>query len=389
MKILYVTNTPISLSETFISHLVHGLSLHGHDVVLACGSGSAASIPGVAVRQLDLDSRMLQRPAVRLAMKLSLGSAWEHRRMSLRQRRASRRLAALGLSERPELVLFDYGVTAAASYRWAVEGGVPFVVLINGYDASSALSDSGYQDALLQACSSSLLTVVPSAHLGRRLELIGVPADKIEVIPYSPDYERVSRAEAVPEVAGRVASLGRLHPQKCPVALVHMMAELRRENPDAALMIVGDGPSRSEAERAIRRLALDRHVTLLGAMQHERALEVVASASVFVQHSVTTEYGDQEGFPVSLAEAAAMGKAIVSTIHSGIPENIVDGETGFLVQEHDFRGHARRVGQLLADPALRRRMGVAARARIRAICPPYGRAERLIASVERRRGRLV
>jgi colanic acid/amylovoran biosynthesis glycosyltransferase len=385
MRILYVTYTSISLSETFITHVLDGLSRAGHEVELACGLGSSLSVPGIRVRPVEIDPFSLSGPASRLALKLAFGASWEHRRLSLSQGRATRRLSALGRSARPDVVVFDYGTTAAACYRWAVSEGLPFVVLVNGYDASSALSDQAYAEALAEACRASLLTVAPSGHLARRLRLVGVPADKLEVIPYSPDYGRVERFAGTPEVPGRVVSLGRLHPQKCPVALVHMMDELRREVPEATLLAVGDGPDRREAERAISRLGLGRHVTLLGAMQHEQALEVVASASVFVQHSVTTDFGDQEGFPVSLAEAAAMGKAIVSTVHSGIPENVIEGQTGFLVQEHDFAGHARRVAQLLRDDSLRRRMGDAARERIKSICPPHARAGRLIEEIAKRR----
>jgi colanic acid/amylovoran biosynthesis glycosyltransferase len=384
MRLLYVTNTSISLSETFIAHLLGGLARAGHEVVFACPPGRVPEISGVRVQQLETDWRVLSRPMARMLLKVAFGASWEHRRVSMKQVRARRNLASLGRAVRPDIVVFDYGTTAAACHRWAMAEGLPFVVLINGYDASSALADRGYAEALSQACSSSLLTVAPCGHLARRLRLIGVPAERLEVIPYSPDYDRIERVSHVAEVPGRVASLGRLHPQKCPVALVHMMDELRREVPAAELMVVGDGPSRGEAERAISRLGLERHVKLLGSMEHERALEVMASASVFVQHSVTTDFGDQEGFPVALAEAAAMGKAIVSTVHSGIPENVVDGDTGFLVQEHDFHAHAGRVAQLLQDDSLRRRLGEAARQRIRTICPPHARADRLTSSIASR-----
>jgi glycosyltransferase involved in cell wall biosynthesis len=71
--------------------------------------------------------------------------------------------------------------------------------------------------------------------------------------------------------------------------------------------------------------------------------------------------GDQEGLPVSILEACALGLPVVSTIHSGIPEAIKDGVNGYLVREHDFVSMAERACRLLQDADLRSRMGQAGR----------------------------
>jgi colanic acid/amylovoran biosynthesis glycosyltransferase len=73
--------------------------------------------------------------------------------------------------------------------------------------------------------------------------------------------------------------------------------------------------------------------------------------------SVTAEDGDEEGTPTVLLEASSTGLPVVSTWHSGIPEIVVDGETGFLVPERDSEALAERLGQLLDRPELWRSMG--------------------------------
>ena len=88
------------------------------------------------------------------------------------------------------------------------------------------------------------------------------------------------------------------------------------------------------------------------------------NASIVCQPSVTASDGDSEGLPTVVLEAAATAKPLVGTRHSGIPEIIVDGKTGFLVAERDVGALADRLLSLLGNAELRRKMGEAGRKRI-------------------------
>ena len=107
-------------------------------------------------------------------------------------------------------------------------------------------------------------------------------------------------------------------------------------------------------------------VTLHGALDHAACGALMRRAAVFAQHSVTASNGDTEGFPVAIAEAMASALPVVATRHSGIPEGVVDGETGLLVAEGDVAAMGAALARLLADPGLAARMGAAGRARARA-----------------------
>lgn len=74
---------------------------------------------------------------------------------------------------------------------------------------------------------------------------------------------------------------------------------------------------------------------------------------------MTARSGDQEGFGISLAEAAALELPVVSTLHNGIPEQVINGETGFLVREHDYEAMAERLVHLLGTPDKAEKMGMA------------------------------
>jgi colanic acid/amylovoran biosynthesis glycosyltransferase len=69
-----------------------------------------------------------------------------------------------------------------------------------------------------------------------------------------------------------------------------------------------------------------------------------------VLSSITSSKGDKEGIPVVLMEAQAVGMPVVSTLHSGIPEGVLDGKSGFLVPEKDIESLYEKIGYLIAHP---------------------------------------
>ena len=87
------------------------------------------------------------------------------------------------------------------------------------------------------------------------------------------------------------------------------------------------------------------------------------SARAFVQHSIVADSGDTEGTPVAIQEAMAVGLPVGATRHAGIAEAIVDGVTGFLVDERDVCLMTRRMLELADNPLLAAKMGHAGRER--------------------------
>jgi glycosyltransferase involved in cell wall biosynthesis len=128
--------------------------------------------------------------------------------------------------------------------------------------------------------------------------------------------------------------------------------------------LVGDGPLRAALETRIAELDLGRHVHLDGPRPRLEVAEILGGADLAVCPSVFTAQGDREGIPVALMEAMATGLAVVASDISGIPELVDDGETGLLVPPGDPRALADAIERLHGDPALRARLGDAARARV-------------------------
>ena len=125
--------------------------------------------------------------------------------------------------------------------------------------------------------------------------------------------------------------------------------------PDARFVIAGEGELRPALERQIKEHHLEKHVLLAGFRPD--VLSLHKAFDIFVMSSVT------EGLGTSLLDAMAAGKPVVATTAGGIPEVVVDGETGILVPPRDHEAMAAAIVALLKDEGLRTRMGRAGRAR--------------------------
>jgi glycosyltransferase involved in cell wall biosynthesis len=157
-----------------------------------------------------------------------------------------------------------------------------------------------------------------------------------------------------PEGEPRVVMVGRLQAPKDPLTLVRALATLQGRDVEA--LLVGDGPDRAAVEKEVRRLELES-VRLLG--QRNDVAELLRTAAIFVLSTRS------EGLPLSILEAMAVGLPVIASNVGGVPELVVDGETGVLVPPGDPHSLAGAIERLLGNPALLRQLGEAGRARVR------------------------
>ncbi|KQY79725.1 glycosyltransferase [Pelomonas sp. Root1444] len=151
-----------------------------------------------------------------------------------------------------------------------------------------------------------------------------------------------------------VGFVGRLSPEKGPDVFLRMAMLLQGRQPDAHCVVVGDGPMQAELARLAGQLGL-RQTHFLGLRDDMPALYNELDVVVSSSHS--------EAMPLALMEAMACGLPLVATRVGGVPDLIEHGETGWLAGPGDFNDLAGRCAALVADEALRRRMGARGRAR--------------------------
>jgi glycosyltransferase involved in cell wall biosynthesis len=110
---------------------------------------------------------------------------------------------------------------------------------------------------------------------------------------------------------------------------------------------------------------MEANVILPGVLTKDEFLGYLKKSRGFVQHSVTALNGDQEGTPVAIMEASAAGLPVIATLHAGIPDVIIDGTTGFLVDEHDVDGMAEKMTLLLENKTLAKQLGNSGKERMK------------------------
>ncbi len=169
------------------------------------------------------------------------------------------------------------------------------------------------------------------------------------------------RAAIAPHDRFTMLCVGRLEAQKGHPYLIEACARLKRAGVRFCCQLVGEGKDRQRIEAQIAQLGLQEDIILLGQQPRLRVHELLDRADLFILPSVATSNGRQEGIPVALMEALAMGKPCISTAISGIPELIEDGHTGLLVPECDAQALAHAVQRLHDNPAWGRQLAQAGR----------------------------
>jgi glycosyltransferase involved in cell wall biosynthesis len=259
--------------------------------------------------------------------------------------------------------LVEFGNVAVDAMDACAELGLRLIVHFHGFDAHSqgVLEGAGERYPALFEQAAALIGV--SKPMCAALEALGAPRSKIHYLPNGVDVEQFSGA--APDRAAPVfLAAGRFIEKKAPQLTIAAFASLHRSRPEAHLRMVGSGDLLEPCRDLAIGLGVGDAVTFLDAQPHEVVAAEMTSARAFVQHSIVAADGDSEGMPVAVLEASAAGLPVVSTRHAGIPEVVVEGETGYLVGERDVEGMARRMEQLVDDGALAARLGAAGRARV-------------------------
>jgi glycosyltransferase involved in cell wall biosynthesis len=121
--------------------------------------------------------------------------------------------------------------------------------------------------------------------------------------------------------------------------------------------MVGDGPLLKTCQELARKLTIDNQVQFAGVHTRRSVAKLLRLSRAFVQHSVTAGNGDTEGLPLAILEAGAAGLPVISTRHAGIPDAVIEGENGLLVDEGDVQKMSEAMFQLAINPKLAGWMG--------------------------------
>lgn len=187
-------------------------------------------------------------------------------------------------------------------------------------------------------------------------DTVKVSRDKLHTITNGIDIDKFSgksqlsrHSIGVDDSSFVIGIVARVEPEKNIETLIKAFAELSRQRPDAALVIVGDGSQRTALEELARELNVQQNVHFLGVRLD--IADVVALFDVFALPS------HREGLPISLLEAMSCGKPVVSSDVGSISSVIFPGENGFLIEPDDVGMLATYLMNLMDDPNTRMSFG--------------------------------
>ncbi|MDZ7619695.1 MAG: glycosyltransferase, partial [Patescibacteria group bacterium] len=273
------------------------------------------------------------------------------------------RLARAISNQNGDVVLAEYGPMGATIADACLKARVPLVVHFHGYDAYQHAVLQEYGAAYRAMFQTAAAVVAVSSHMREQLVGLGCPDDKVHLIICGVDP--VLFAEAMPaKAAPRFLAVGRFVDKKAPMLTLLAFAKVHASMPEVRLTMVGDGPLLGPCQNLAEAIGVRDAVQFRSVLSPPEVAAEMRRVRAFVQHSLTAINGDSEGTPVAVVEAQCCGLPVVATRHAGIPDVVVDGLTGNLVDECDVESMADRMLRLAQDAHAAGTMGQAARARV-------------------------
>lgn len=264
--------------------------------------------------------------------------------------------------------------------HWAVPGGPiaasvaacvnkPLVVSMHGSDVFVIEHNRMYASVARKAFARAARVTACSEDLRTRAIGLGLSRDKTVRLPYGVDTARYGQGSGavqrerlgIPLDAPVIGALGRLVAKKGFGTLIEAFSAVIDAHPEAYCVIGGEGDLDQELREAAERLGIGERVRFPGHVGWQDTPDWLAMCDIMTVPSVIDANGNVDGLPNVLLESMASGRPVIGSDVAGIPSVIDDGRNGLLCPPGDAESLAERLGLLLDDPALRRRLGEQAR----------------------------
>ena len=381
MKIAFIVSEFPLLSETFILNQITGLIDIGHKVDIFAPIQGNLSIVHEDVKKYNLletvcyyRERIPEKKIVRFKQSISLITKYIHKNPiplfnALNIFKYGRKAASLGLlfqiipfiEKGPyDIVHCHFGPIGKIGLFFRDIGALKgkIVTTFHGFDMSAYIKEYG-KDTYKHLFEEGDLFLTISERWKQELINLGVEEKKILVHRMGVDMRKFAFSERKKKNNANIQLLtvARLVKKKGVKYGIQAVAEVLKRYPGIEYKIVGDGPLMSALANLINALNINNNVKLIGWRNQDDIVKLMKDSDILLAPSVTTEEGDQEGIPVVLMEALALGLPVISTYHSGIPELVQDGISGCLVQERDVNALSEKLEHLIKCQELWAKMG--------------------------------
>lgn len=263
----------------------------------------------------------------------------------------------------------DIGIILANS--WTMSGlaafllgklfRIPYAIFAHGLDIGNP-EKSKKVDALMRMVLSGASTVLANSNYTKGLVEKTVPGTNVAVLhpPLGPVvcYKRYSMPDKKERREKALLTVARLVEHKGQDTVLRSLPLIIKRFPGIIYRIVGEGPYEARLREIARELGLDGHVKFEGKVSDEELASIYEESDIFVMVSRSIpERGEVEGFGIVYLEAGSFGKPVIGARSGGIPDAVLNGVTGVLVNPLDEKELADAVMRVLSDDVLAKRMG--------------------------------
>jgi glycosyltransferase involved in cell wall biosynthesis len=299
------------------------------------------------------------------------------------------RMARVVRTDRPDVVLLGDALMNAVATWLLRRHRVPHATMVMGLDVT--FDSSVYRKIVVRHLRAAPLIIAISNATATAVRAAGVEEDRLVVLRLSvappEDMEsrdaaraRLRRRIGVGEETAVLLTLGRLVRRKGVAWFAAQVLPFARH--DVVHLVAGAGPAEDRIRRAARSRGVEDKVRLLGRVSREDRELLLRGSDLFVQPNIHV-YGDMEGFGLVNVEAAVRDLPVLAADIEGIPDAVVDGETGWLVTSQDAPRWRLQLERLLGDLDALRASGEAFGATARDLYSPQRFADGLQALLRR------
>lgn len=224
------------------------------------------------------------------------------------------------------------------------------------------LHKSDYPKQLVEI-SKNFRFIANSNYTKDKLISIGINEKRIALKYFG--VEKMMPIEIKGDKTVNILYLGRLIDCKGADIILKAYNVMRDNGFFANLTIAGDGPLRVTCELIRQDSKYMKDINIIGEVSRDKATELFANSDIFTAHNRLGPLTKrEEAFGVSFIEAMSAGLPVVAGRSGGVPEIILDGKTGYLIDQNDVDSHAKKLSELVSNPDLCRKMGEAGRLRV-------------------------
>ena len=372
-RLAYLFSRYAEISQTYVDNEILGLEAAGWDIVICSINPPRDGLRHPRLNNLRAPVFYAPPPEVRKGIENDLiaKGRWPHKFLADHAR-------VYGDETRPELscrnaahfaellpllgvdhvhMHFANRATHAALMLKEIQG-IPFSFTPQAQDF---LIDISSPELLGEMCRQAEFVVVACDWArDELLKLVPAVGGKVRRIYNGIDPAPYPKAQPAPDGKTlKIASVGRLIEFKGFHHLIAAMARVRDRGVTVKLDLMGDGPWRDRLENQVKHLALESQVVFHGSVKIDQMRECYARVDAFALACIEDNKGAMDVFPTVITEAMLSWLPVISCRIAGVPEQVMDGETGFVTEPADEEALAEALYRLATEPELAARMGEA------------------------------